>query len=254
MRGAINILIIDGASDTLKSCETLLSLSKVTTVTSCSRDAAIHGFFCCNPDIVLVELATPEATRDTLLAFIRQRYAGANIILLSNEDQWRRQSPDAGEGQFGGDAVLARPFTAQQLDTVIQVVLFSRRGGEPRHEGSMPGAGKTAGARIAALTPRERDVLAGILAGCPSKIIAHKLAISIRTVEAHRANIMQRMGACHVVQLVRDAIEAMDLGQYPTPPSAFAPLLRDIYNLARDEKLDAVKQSAGTPRIAQVKR
>lgn len=256
MKGAINILIIDGTSDTLKACETLLSMSKATTVTSCSRDAEIHTLFCCDPDIVLVELATPEAMRIKLLAPIRQRYASAKIILLSNQEQWRQQRPDAWASQLGGDAVLARPFNAQQLDIVIQSVLFSRRDGDLscRPEAVAAGPGKTAGARIAALTPRERDVLAGILAGCPSKIIAYKLDISIRTVEAHRANIMQRMGACHLVQLVRYAIQAMDRGQYPTPPSAFAPLLQDIYNLAKDENVGRRTAAAPLRRTAQAKR
>src|SRR5438309_290377 len=118
MKGAINTLIIGGASDTLKACEKLLSLSKVATVTRCSRDTANHVFFCCNPDIVLIELAMPQAERTKLLSPIRQRYAGAKIILLSNEDRWHQQNPDTAASQLGADAVLSRPFSAQQLDAL----------------------------------------------------------------------------------------------------------------------------------------
>ena len=50
-------------------------------------------------------------------------------------------------------------------------------------------------ALIAALPPREREVLDGLLAGGTNKIIARDLGLSPRTVEAHRARIMERLGA-----------------------------------------------------------
>lgn len=58
------------------------------------------------------------------------------------------------------------------------------------------------------LTPRQREVLRGVLAGKASKTIAHDLRISQRTVESHRAAIMQRVGAKSVPDLVRLALFA----------------------------------------------
>jgi FixJ family two-component response regulator len=62
--------------------------------------------------------------------------------------------------------------------------------------------------RIAALTPRGRDVLNGLLAGRSNKMIAHSLGISPRTVEIHRARLMRDLGAHHVAEVIRLALQA----------------------------------------------
>ena len=60
--------------------------------------------------------------------------------------------------------------------------------------------------RMAALSPRERQVLDGLVAGHPNKIIAHDLGISDRTVEIYRANVMTKMQATSLSHLVRMAL------------------------------------------------
>lgn len=61
---------------------------------------------------------------------------------------------------------------------------------------------REAEARLAALTPRERDILHAIAAGLGNKAIARQLELSPRTVEVHRANIMRRAGAGNVAELL----------------------------------------------------
>jgi DNA-binding NarL/FixJ family response regulator len=73
---------------------------------------------------------------------------------------------------------------------------------------------RDASSRIAALTPRGRDVLSGILAGRSNKMIAHSLGISPRTVETHRARMMRDLGARHVADAIRLACEAMEFRQH----------------------------------------
>ena len=66
----------------------------------------------------------------------------------------------------------------------------------------------SAAARLATLTRREREVLKVIVAGKPNKIIADELGISVRTVEAHRARVMDKTGTATVAELIQTAIDA----------------------------------------------
>ncbi len=65
--------------------------------------------------------------------------------------------------------------------------------------------------RLARLTPRERDALGPVVEGLTNKEIAAGLRLSFKTVEAHRANIMRKMEAVSVAQLVRMVVSVRPL-------------------------------------------
>jgi len=71
--------------------------------------------------------------------------------------------------------------------------------------GRDPAAGAAA-SKLGLLSPREREVLEGLLAGLPNKSIAYDLGISPRTVEIHRARVMDKMGARSLSELIRLAL------------------------------------------------
>ncbi|MGD0193025.1 MAG: LuxR C-terminal-related transcriptional regulator [Rhizomicrobium sp.] len=70
------------------------------------------------------------------------------------------------------------------------------------------GAGGDSGrrGRLAMLTPREREILDLLVEGRLNKVIAYRLSISPRTVEAHRAQIMRKLNARNIAELVRIAV------------------------------------------------
>jgi two-component system response regulator FixJ len=96
-----------------------------------------------------------------------------------------------------------KPFDDEQiLEAVRRAMADSGQGEAREHEKA------EIAARIASLSGREREVLDGLLAGKANKVIAHDLAISPRTVEIYRANLMTKMHANSLSELVRMALRA----------------------------------------------
>ncbi len=94
------------------------------------------------------------------------------------------------------------PFDAEQLaETVARAVDRAELAGSARLREAM------ARSRIERLTRREREVLAGVADGLSNRLIGQKLDISPRTVEIHRANMLNKMGASHTSEAIRIAIE-----------------------------------------------
>jgi two-component system, LuxR family, response regulator FixJ len=70
--------------------------------------------------------------------------------------------------------------------------------------------------QIATLSPREREVLDGLLAGRPNKLIAYDIGISVRTVEVHRARMMERLGVRQLTEVIRLGVMARLNAPLPT--------------------------------------
>jgi two-component system response regulator FixJ len=62
--------------------------------------------------------------------------------------------------------------------------------------------------RISRLSPREKEVLEALVAGASNKVIAFDLGLSVRTVEVHRARMMERLGTRQLAEAIRLAIMA----------------------------------------------
>ena len=104
--------------------------------------------------------------------------------------------------QRGAMDFLQKPFRDQDLlDRITEALAKDRAGRE------LLGNRERIRARVAGLTPREREVMALVTQGKANKVIAADLDLSQRTVEIHRAHVMEKMGANSLAHLVRMAIE-----------------------------------------------
>ena len=161
------------------------------------------------PDVVLMDITMPglnglEATRQ-----IKQEHPEVNILVLTihDSDQYLRQTFQAGASGYVvkttavGELVLAIR-TVNHGDVflypsiariIVDRFLQKARAGEEsaRHDG---------------LTKREKEVVRLVAEGCRNTEIAQQLGISLRTVQAHRANVLAKLGAHDRTDLVRYAI------------------------------------------------
>jgi two-component system response regulator FixJ len=97
---------------------------------------------------------------------------------------------------------IEKPFADEVLLKAVRTALSHRQASLPA------GNVEQIRNRLAALTPREQEVLEGLLKGHPNKTIAFDLGLSPRTVEVHRANVMAKMAASSLSELVRMALAA----------------------------------------------
>jgi two-component system response regulator FixJ len=97
---------------------------------------------------------------------------------------------------------IEKPFEDTALFTAIEAA-FSRASRSDRLSEL-----EEASRRIAALSPREREVLDALVAGRSNKVIAFDLGLSVRTVEVHRARMMDRLGVRQLAEAVRLAVMA----------------------------------------------
>jgi two-component system response regulator FixJ len=105
--------------------------------------------------------------------------------------------------KLGALDFLEKPFEDDRLIGMIETALLQNDGGSKSEAVTADMA-----ARVASLTQRERQVMQGLVSGQSNKVIAREYDISPRTVEVYRANVMTKMQAGSLSELVRFAIRA----------------------------------------------
>jgi RNA polymerase sigma factor (sigma-70 family) len=101
----------------------------------------------------------------------------------------------------GAADFIEKPFNEQVLIDAVHRALAQQQPAPP------PSASRAElEARLATLTPREREVFLLIAEGRPNKVVATRLGLSTRTVEVHRAKVMEKLQARSLADLVRMAI------------------------------------------------
>jgi two-component system response regulator FixJ len=126
---------------------------------------------------------------------LREKKIGLPVIVMTGHGDVALavEAMKAGAADF-----IEKPFDDEILLSAIRAALA-------RHAQSAESEGRRTAirARLGLLSEREREVLDGLVAGKPNKIIAYDLGISARTVEVYRANVMTKMQADSLSELVR---------------------------------------------------
>ena len=101
-------------------------------------------------------------------------------------------------------------FIEKPFQKAVLLGALEQAFGRLRHAAANREHSGDAAVKLQALTPREREVLAGLAKGLPNKSIAYDLGISPRTVEIHRANVMSKLGVRSLSDALRIAFAAED--------------------------------------------
>lgn len=104
--------------------------------------------------------------------------------------------------------IIERKMVAQGLRPITEMLDGQFAALESQRSPGMHRRVAEAAGKIADLSPRERDVLDGLVAGELHKQIAHRLGISVRTVELHRTRMLHRLGTPHLADAIRLAVLA----------------------------------------------
>jgi two-component system response regulator FixJ len=160
---------------------------------------------------IITDVRMPEISGIDLLRRLRELDIGIPVIVITGHGD----VPLAVEAmKIGAIDFIEKPFDD---DTLLDVV----RGALSQQAGTVKRGVERAeiGERLAGLSNRERQVLNGLVAGLPNKTIAYDLGISPRTVEIYRANLMTKMKAASLSDLVRMAVVAGILESDPKQAS-----------------------------------
>ncbi len=161
------------------------------------------------PDVVVLDITMPEESGLKAAARLRELLPSAKVLLLSMHDQ----AEYVREGmRIGTHGYILKDSAGDELRAAIRAVhaggTFFSAAVLKRLTASAAVTAPTAATLVKALTPRERDVLAGVARGLTNKAIAGDLGISRRTVEAHRESLMRKLDIHSVAGLTRFALDA----------------------------------------------
>ena len=157
------------------------------------------------PDVVLLDLTMPGLSGFEVLKETTERFPEVNMIVLSVHDTAEYAIHALRSGASG---YLPKSAASVELEVAIQRVMRGEKYVSPRiaPEASLEFSAGESEATVE-LTPRQLEVITLISEGSSTKDIARTLNISIKTVETHRAQLMERLNIHEVAGLVRYAIK-----------------------------------------------
>jgi FixJ family two-component response regulator len=209
------VFVVDDDAAARSSLRLLLKSLGLHAVAYDSAAAFLADYDAEQPGCLLLDVRMPGMSGPELQQELNARGAILPITFITGHGDVAMAVEAMRHGAFD---FLQKPFRDQELLDRVQRAL--KRDADNRAE---LGRMRELRQRLESLTPREREVLGLLSQGNANKVMAHKLGISQRTVEIHRARIMEKMHAASLAHLVRMAAavaseEAPRAAQRPPPP------------------------------------
>ena len=196
------VFVVDDDDHVREAIGLLLDSVKLPFVGFSSAAEFLSSFDPDAPGCLVLDLRMPGMSGIELQSRLRAMGSQLPIVFVTAHGD----VPTAVEAvKAGAVDFIQKPFQDQKLLDMINEAM--ERDGRARVEREQVGAIET---RLASLTPREREVMALVALGKRNKTIARELGISQRTVEVHRARVMEKMLAHSVSELVQMVLKTGD--------------------------------------------
>lgn len=189
------IFVVDDEADIRDSLRLLMRSVGLKTETFASAQEFLGAYDPGRPGCLILDVRMPGMSGPELQEKLRKNEINIPIIIITGHGD----VPTAVRTMKAGAIdVIEKPFSDQLLLDRVQQAL--ERDATDRKERAER---ERIAARLARLTPREREVMEGIVDGKLNKVIAADLGLSTRTVEIHRSRIMEKMQVRSVSNLVQ---------------------------------------------------
>ncbi|MDP9414810.1 MAG: response regulator [Pseudomonadota bacterium] len=180
-----NVYIVDDDREVRRSITFMLTAAKLQPRPFASGPDFLDSLSELQPGVILLDLHMPEMDGFRFLAELASKRVEWPVLVMTGHGDI---STAVRAMKLGAVDFLAKPFPEEALLAALEASFTLLK---DRTE--MAQRRRTAEARVAALSARENEVLRGLIAGLSNKELAQRIGISLRTVEMHRANMMERL-------------------------------------------------------------
>lgn len=207
-----SILIIEDDPLYLAAMEQTLKREGFDIRTASDGETGLAMFRARRPDLVLCDIMMPGMDGHSVLEALKGDNSLADIPFIFVSALGERIDVRRGMSA-GADDYLTKPFTPDEL--LAAIIGRIRRRETILHRQCKPDCKKEQGIIKTKITVRERQVLLMMGRGATSRVIAKRLGVALKTVEAHRANMMKKLNAPNAACLARWAVIAEQIESSP---------------------------------------
>ncbi len=207
MNAEPTVFVVDDDAAVRDSLSWMIEAAGLNVETFASAEDFLASYDPLRPGCLVLDMRMPGMSGIALQKQLASRNIDIAIIFITAH----ASVPTAVHAMRAGAIdFLTKPFSEDVLiDRITQCIE------EARKRQVRNAAQADLAARFALLTPREKEILHDVVAGKPNKVIAAERAISQKTVEAHRARMMQKLRARSLPDLMRMVLQRQDLREKP---------------------------------------